>query len=74
MTENELLSELVKELYLPPREDGDVDPSQLARKVGLTRRRADEILKEKAENGELQRVQVRDYNTGRALWVYRKIE
>ena len=70
MTENELLEALTAELYLPPRLPGDVDNDQLAARLGLSSRQAENILKGKAASGELLRVKVRDVN-GRPRFVYR---
>ena len=70
MTENELLEALAAELYLEPRLPGDVDSEQLAQRLGVGARQAENILKGKAASGELLRVKVRDSN-GRPRFVYR---
>ena len=70
MTENELLEALTAELYLEPRQPGDVDNEQLAQRLGIGARQAENILKSKAAAGELLRVKVRDSN-GRPRFVYR---
>ena len=70
MTENELLEALAAELYLEPRLPGDVDNVQLAQRLGIGTRQAENILKGKAASGELLRVKVRDAN-GRPRFVYR---
>ena len=71
MTENELLEALAAELYLEPRLPGDVDNVQLAQRLGIGTRQAENILKGKAASGELLRVKVRDSN-GRPRFVYRR--
>lgn len=70
MTESELLDALAAELYLEPRQPGDVDNEQLAARIGIGARQAENILKGKAASGELVRVKVRDSN-GRPRFVYR---
>jgi len=70
MTENELLEALAVELYLEPRQPGDVDNAQLAARLGISTRQAENILTGKAAAGELLRVKVRDAN-GRPRFVYR---
>jgi len=70
MTESELLDALAAELYLEPRQPGDIDKEQLAAKIGIGARQAENILKSKAASGELVRVKVRDAN-GRPRFVYR---
>lgn len=70
MTENELLEALTAELYIEPRQAGDVTKEQLAARLGIGTRQADNILIAKAAAGELLRVKVRDSN-GRPRFVYR---
>ena len=70
MTENELLEALAAELYLEPRQPGDIDNTQLAARLGISARQAENILTGKAAAGELLRVKVRDSN-GRPRFVYR---
>ena len=72
MTENDLLDALAAELCLEPRLPGDVDNKQLAARLGIGARQADNILIAKAAAGELLRVHVRDSN-GRPRYVYRRI-
>ena len=70
MTENDLLDALAADLYIEPRLPGDVDNEQLAARLGIGARQAENILKGKAAAGELLRVKVRDSN-GRQRFVYR---
>jgi len=72
MTENDLLDALAADLYIEPRLPGDVDNEQLALRLGIGARQAENILKGKAAAGELLRVKVRDAN-GRPRYVYRRI-
>lgn len=68
-----MLDALAADLYIEPRQPGDVDNEQLARRLNIGARQAENILKSKAANGELLRVKVRDAN-GRPRFVYRMKE
>jgi len=53
MTENELLDELTKELYIPFIEPDEITAQQLADRLGVGHRAAIRRLNEKGAAGEL---------------------
>lgn len=71
MTEDDLLEELAREFGLAEREPGDVDAPLLARTTGKSEGRCRDILKKKAQNGELIAVKVLG-DHGMPITVYRK--
>ena len=71
MTENELLLELTKELYLEPVQVDEVSAQSLAKSIGTTTRNALDILQQKEREGLLISRWARG-DKGRRLLAFRK--
>ena len=72
-TYNELLDGLKTEYRLEERLPGDVSCYDMAEATGLERRWCAEVLKKKAQKGELLQIRTRNSN-GRMIFVYRKVK
>lgn len=73
MTENELLDELTKELYIPFIEPDEITAQQLADRLGVGHKSAIRQLNEKVAAGELTVRIVRMAN-GKLSKAYRKAQ
>ena len=71
MTENELLQELTKELYILPVQDNEVTAQSLAKQINTTARNALDILQTKEREGLLISRWARS-DKGRRLLAFRK--
>ncbi len=69
---NELLEELKAEFDYPPRQPGDITPSELAEVSNLSDRQWHTILNKKVRAGELMKIAVKDKGKSRAYFVYRR--
>ena len=71
MTENELLDELAKELYIPSIEPDEVTAQQLANRLGMGYQYVTRQLKDKVAAGELT-VRTVKMPDGKVSKAYRK--
>jgi hypothetical protein len=71
MTENELLQELTKELYIPPVQLDEVTAQSLSKQINTTVRNALDILQAKEREGLLISRWARG-DKGRRLLAFRK--
>jgi len=71
MTENELLLELTKELYIPPVQSDEVTAQSLAKQIGTSARNALDILQQKERDGLLVSRWAKG-DKGRRLLAFRK--
>ena len=71
MTENELLLELTKELYIPPVQSDEVTAQSLAKQIGTSARNALDILQQKEREGLLVSRWAKG-DKGRRLLAFRK--
>jgi len=71
MTENELLQELTKELYIPPVQLDEVTAQTLAKQIGTSARNALDILQQKEREGLLVSRWAKG-DKGRRLLAFRK--
>ena len=73
MTENELLDELAKELYIPIIEPDEITAQQLADRLGVGHKSAIRQLNEKVAAGELT-VRTVKMADGKLSKAYRKVQ
>ena len=75
MTENELLTELIKLHYLEPLDpDNEVTHAMLAQSLGVSERQASTILTNEVKAGRLTARKARHPENGRHIFAYRKAE
>jgi len=73
MTENELLAELLRELYVPEIEPNEITTKMLAEKLNITNRAAYSKLMEMVEAGRLKKRYVK-VNGSRKVLAFSKVD
>lgn len=73
MTENELLEELYKELYVPAIEPNEITTKMLSEKLNITNRAAYTKLMDMVESGRLKKRYVK-VNGSRKVLAFSKVD